>query len=348
MSIVARVADVLAARVVRTFPATHVALPTMRAAGVARAAPTRATRAAQVDGPAPAVRPVRVAAVAAVAILLAGCATSGGSGGTADGPGGATTGATPGSTATGTTAPRSDATTQQPDGPPGAVPRRGEVREIPAAGSLPQVVSSIPTTRKVVFLTIDDGWEQDPGFVQQVRDQRIPITAFAMRDAVEAKGTPDPAGGPGQFVGAGKWGYFRSLRDAQVPVENHTLTHPNLRLLGYDAQRREICGASTIIRKELGTRPTLFRPPFGNYNTDTLRAVKNCGLKTLLLWTATVQPGGKIAYQVPDKKLRPGDILLIHFRPNLARDFRILVNKIKRRGYELGNLQAYLDAATNR
>ncbi|MEU6779834.1 polysaccharide deacetylase family protein [Nonomuraea angiospora] len=229
-------------------------------------------------------------------------------------------------------------------GPPGEQPRTGEVRPVGRAGDLPPVISSIPTKRKVVFLTIDDGWEQDPGFVQQVRDQHIPITAFAMRDAVEAKGTPDPAGGPGKYVGAGKWGYFRQLRNANVAIENHTLTHPNLRLLSQDAQRREICGSSQVIRKELGNRPTLFRPPFGNYNTDTLRAAKSCGIEAVLLWTATVQPGGKIAYQVPDKRLRPGDILLLHFRPNLAGDFRILVNKIKRRGFELGNLQAYLAA----
>ncbi|MET9242091.1 polysaccharide deacetylase family protein [Nonomuraea sp. NPDC003709] len=229
-------------------------------------------------------------------------------------------------------------------GPPGEQPRTGEVRPVEHAGDLPPVISSIPTRRKVVFLTIDDGWEQDPGFVKQVRDQRISITAFAMRDAVEAKGTPDPAGGPGKYVGAGKWGYFRQLRNADVAIENHTLTHPNLRLLSQDAQRREICGSSQVIRKELGARPTLFRPPFGNYNTDTLRAAKSCGIEAVLLWTATVQPGGKIAYQVPDKRLRPGDILLLHFRPNLAGDFRILVNKIKRRGFELGNLQAYLAA----
>ncbi|MGW0806465.1 polysaccharide deacetylase family protein [Nonomuraea sp. NPDC002799] len=235
--------------------------------------------------------------------------------------------------------------TPRPQGPPGAVPRKGEVRPIRHDGDLPPVISSIPTKRKVVFLTIDDGWEQDPGFVRQIRDQRIPVTAFAMRDAVEAKGTPDAAGGVNRYVGSGKWGYFRELREAGVPVENHTLTHPNLRLLGHDAQRREICGSSKVIGKQLGTAPTLFRPPFGNYNTDTLKAAKSCGLTTVLLWTATVQPGGKIAYQVPDKRLRPGDILLLHFRPNLARDFRVLVAKIKRRGYELGNLQAYLDAA---
>jgi peptidoglycan/xylan/chitin deacetylase (PgdA/CDA1 family) len=216
-----------------------------------------------------------------------------------------------------------------------------------ASGGLPPVISSIPTDRKVVFLTIDDGWEQDPGFVRQIRDQRIPITAFAMRDAVEARGVPDPAGGQGSYTGAGKWGYFRLLRDVGVPIENHTLTHPDLRLLGRAAQRREICGASKVIAARTGARPTLFRPPFGSYNTDTLRAAKSCGLTSVLLWTASVQPGGKIAYQAPDQKLHPGDILLLHFRPGLDRDFRVLVKKIKRRGFELGNLQAYLEAATS-
>jgi peptidoglycan/xylan/chitin deacetylase (PgdA/CDA1 family) len=234
-----------------------------------------------------------------------------------------------------------------PKGPPGALPRPGEVKRIPRSDDgLPPVISSIPTRRKVVFLTIDDGWEQDPGFVAQVRNQRIPIAAFVMRDAVEARGTVDPTAQGGRFLGAGKWGYVRDLRDAGATIENHTLTHPNLPTLGYEQQKAEICGSSKLIRKHLGTRPTLFRPPFGSLNGLTRKAAKACGIDALLLWTATVQPGGKIAYQVPDKKLRPGDVLLLHFRPNLSRDFRILVNKIKRRGFELGNLDAYLKAAT--
>ncbi|WP_343947918.1 polysaccharide deacetylase family protein [Nonomuraea longicatena] len=247
----------------------------------------------------------------------------------------------PGDTTSGAAKPAPGASATSP---PGVRPRPGEVGRIRATPGAPRVISSIPTRRKVVFLTIDDGWEQDPGFVEQVRAERIPIVAFAMRDAVEAKGAPDPAGGPGRYVGTGKWGYFRSLRDAGVPIENHTLTHPDLRTLGRDAQRREICGASALIARRTGERPTLFRPPFGAYNADTLAAARSCGITDVLLWTATVQPGGKIAYQVPDKRLRPGDILLLHFRPNLARDFRILVDKIKRRGYELGDLPAYLRA----
>lgn len=219
----------------------------------------------------------------------------------------------------------------------GVIPRPGD--------GLPPVISSIPTRRKVVFLTIDDGWEQDPGFVAQVRDQRIPVAAFVTRDAVEARGAADPTAQGSRFLGAGKWGYVRDLRDAGATIENHTLTHPNLPALGYEGQKAEICGTSTLIRRHTGTAPTLFRPPFGNHNTATRRAAKACGIDALLLWTATVQPGGKIAYQVPDKRLRPGDVLLLHFRPNLARDFKILIAKIKRRGFELGNLDAYLKAA---
>ncbi len=241
----------------------------------------------------------------------------------------------------------SPATSGSPPGPPGVLPGPGEVGRIarPSDG-LPPVISSIPTRRKVVFLTIDDGWEQDPGFLAQVRDRRIPITAFVTRDAVEARGAADPTAQGGRFLGAGKWNYVRALRDAGVKIENHTLTHPNMPTLGYEAQRAEICGSSTVIRRQVGSPPTLFRPPFGNQNSLTRRAAKSCGIDALLLWTATVQPGGKIAYQVPDKKLRPGDVLLLHFRPNLSRDFRILVNKIRRRGFELGNLDAYLRAAT--
>ncbi|WP_431902678.1 polysaccharide deacetylase family protein [Nonomuraea sp. bgisy101] len=278
-------------------------------------------------------RLMRVSAGIVAAALVSGCAAGGTS---------------PASSAAPASSPPVPVKPQQKAGPPGVLPRPGEVKAITPAGSVLPVISSIPTTRKVVFLTIDDGWEQDPGFVRQVREQRIPITAFVMRDAVEALGAPDPAGGVGKYVGRGKWSYFRQLRDAGVPIENHTLTHPDLRTLGYDAQKAEICGSSKLIREHIGTRPTLFRPPFGNYGAGTLRAAKACGVEALLLWTATVQPGGKIAYQVPDKRLRPGDILLLHFRPNLARDFRILVDKIRRRGYELGNLDAYLKAALRR
>ncbi|RJL31469.1 polysaccharide deacetylase family protein [Bailinhaonella thermotolerans] len=225
-----------------------------------------------------------------------------------------------------------------------ALPRPGEVSRIPVE-SLPPVIDHIPTKRKVVFLTIDDGWEQDPGFVEEVRRGGVPVTAFVTRDSVEGQGRADAAAGGGRYTAAEGWPYFTRLRDAGVPIENHTLTHPNLRLLGPAAQKAEICGMSKRIEQRTGRRPWLFRPPFGNHNTATRVAAKECGIGALIMWTATVQKDAKIAYQVPDKKLRPGDIILMHFRPGLATDFKRLIRKIHRRGYEFGDLPAYLAAA---
>ncbi|MFC4590368.1 polysaccharide deacetylase family protein [Sphaerisporangium corydalis] len=252
----------------------------------------------------------------------------------------ATTGATPGVSPR----PVPSAGVASPATPQAALPRPGEVRRLRGQGDGPPVVTAVPTRRKVVFLTIDDGWEQDPGFVELVRERRVPITVFAMRDAVEARGVPDASAAGGHYVGAGKWAYFRELRDLGVPIEDHTLTHPDLWRLGYAGQKAEICGSAKVIARETGRRPTLFRPPFGSYGAMTVRAAKACGQSAVVLWTASVQPGGKISYQTPDKRLHPGDILLMHFRAHLARDFRILLDKIERRGFELGDLSAYLQA----
>ncbi|WP_410094083.1 polysaccharide deacetylase family protein, partial [Streptomyces sp. MS191] len=49
--------------------------------------------------------------------------------------------------------------------------------------------------------------------------------------------------------------YFAPLAALGNGVANHTLTHPNLRTLGREAQRREICGQQAKLAKEYGTTP---------------------------------------------------------------------------------------------
>ncbi|WP_062345652.1 polysaccharide deacetylase family protein [Herbidospora yilanensis] len=233
--------------------------------------------------------------------------------------------------------PAAPSSSPSPSPTPSGLPRPGEVRRMKRDGF--PVISSVPTERNVVFLTIDDGWEQDPGFARIVRERGIPITVFPTRDAVEARGGQE-AGQGWTYVGAGGWPYFKDLG---VAIENHTLTHPDLRTLGLEAQKAEICGAAKTIRRHVGRAPELFRPPFGSWNTTTLTAAEECGMRAMVLWTASVQTNARIAYQTPDKRLHPGDILLLHFRPPLAKDFTRLVRKVERRGFSFGDLGAYLD-----
>jgi len=66
-----------------------------------------------------------------------------------------------------TTAPTTTSTTAV--GLPTPAPR-----DVPA-GPLPDVLTRVPTTDPVVFLTIDDGAVRDPEVVAQIRQARVPV-----------------------------------------------------------------------------------------------------------------------------------------------------------------------------
>ncbi|QNP68813.1 polysaccharide deacetylase family protein [Streptomyces roseirectus] len=213
----------------------------------------------------------------------------------------------------------------QPPAPPAKKPVR-----LGAGGRIP-VISEIPTKDKVVFLTYDDGTEQDPQFITMMRELKIPITMFLTDAAIRSD-----------------YGYFTKLQALGNPVENHTLTHPNLPTLGADAQKREICGQQTKLTEHYGTAPRLFRPPYGNWNEATRAAAASCGLQAIVLWRESMQIKN-MQYQLPGKKLRPGDIILAHFRgPSELKGRTItqmtvnMLRHIEEQGFTVARLEDYL------
>lgn len=195
---------------------------------------------------------------------------------------------------------------------------------------LPPVFTTIPTKDKVVFLTIDDGAEKDPRFLKMMSELRIPYTAFL----TDAEVRP-------------KYGYFKKMQARGVTLNNHTLHHPFLPGLSYARQKHEICGMQDVIEKKYGKRPTLFRPPFGDYNQDTLRAAKACGIAYAPIWNAEAFVD-RMDYREWDRSIHPGDILLTHFRgrkdwkgtmPDMIRN---LMKYLTDRGYAVARLEDYL------
>ncbi|MER6122326.1 polysaccharide deacetylase family protein [Streptomyces sp. NPDC001795] len=195
---------------------------------------------------------------------------------------------------------------------------------------LPPVFTTIPTTNKVVFLTIDDGAEKDPAFLRMMSDLKIPYTAFLSNYLVKDD-----------------YGYFRKMRDLGVTLNNHTLRHRYMPGLSYEEQRQEICGMQDVMERQFGGRPTVFRPPYGNYNRDTLRAAKSCGIKYAPIWDEEVYVD-HWEYREDDRRLHPGDIVLTHFRgrsdwngtmPDTMRRF---LKKVTDEGYAVARLEDYL------
>ncbi|MGW2746792.1 polysaccharide deacetylase family protein [Streptomyces sp. NPDC001450] len=214
---------------------------------------------------------------------------------------------------------------------PLTAPPRHPVRPLTAHGagaSPPRVMDHVATTDKVVFLTYDDGAERDPRFVDMVRDLGLPVSFFLTDSVV----------GPG-------YGHFARLRAVGADIENHTLDHPAMPGLPYAGQRAEICGQQDKLKSRFGIRPRLFRPPYGTYDTTTLRAAADCGISTIVLWRAAMTSDG-IAFTRGEHHLRPGDIVLVGpdeaTGPTLRERTARLLRRVQSRGLTVGRLEDYL------
>ncbi|WP_443049402.1 polysaccharide deacetylase family protein [Streptomyces sp. HD] len=236
-----------------------------------------------------------------------------------------TVGPTPG-TRPGTTQPyRRWGLTAPLPAPPSPPARR---RPLPARGPLP-VVDRVPTRDKVVFLTYDDGAEKDPRFVDMVRELRLPVSMFLTDSVV----------GPG-------YGHFARLRSVGASIQNHTLDHAALPGLPYAGQRAEICGQQSKLRARFGIRPQFFRPPYGTYDTTTLRAAADCGVTAVVLWRAAMEGDGGLTYAKGPGRLRAGDIVSVPSGEPTGLSLRERTTRLLRetqaRGLAVGRLEDYL------
>ncbi|MFJ5141130.1 polysaccharide deacetylase family protein [Streptomyces sp. NPDC088707] len=218
--------------------------------------------------------------------------------------------------------------------PPAVKPRITTRKGFETDGEdLPPVFTTVPTKQKIVFLTIDDGSEKDPELLRMMKELKIPYSAFLS-----------------DYVVKDDYGYFARMQKSQeagVSLHNHTLNHRYLPGLSYKQQKREICGMQDVIEKRFGTRPPLFRPPYGNYNEDTLRAARTCGVKAVPLWAAEAFPD-HMEWREWDRDLHPGDIVLTHFRGkddwkgSMADMVRRVMNVITAKGYAVAKLEDYV------
>ncbi|MCG6496526.1 polysaccharide deacetylase family protein [Kitasatospora sp. A2-31] len=293
----------------------------------------------------------RAGTYAAGALVLLAAATGCGSGG-ATGSGTAGGAASAAAPSAGTTAGRP---TPAPAGTtPGAAPAAGDaaawakwnLKPLPPAPAAPAdkpvklqktgpvpVFSDVKTTDKVVFITIDDGAEKDPKFVEMLTDLKVPVSMFLTRDIVKDD-----------------YGYFKPLQALGNHIHNHTVDHAIMSKVAPEKQKSEICDAQSALTQQYGTAPLLFRPPYGDgANTPALNtAVQQCGPRAVVLWRESMQIHD-MQYQAADKKLRPGDIVLAHFRgpkdlkgETMTQMFGEMLARIQEQGFAVARLEDYI------
>ncbi|MFD4555538.1 hypothetical protein ACFWP5_14660 [Streptomyces sp. NPDC058469] len=125
------------------------------------------------------------------------------------------------------------------------------------------------------------------------------------------------------------------VRELRLPVTMFRTApeHGHFTGLPYAAQRTEICGHRPRPRSRL------LRPPYGTYDTTTLRAAADCGVSALVLWRASTTTG-PLTYAHGDHHLAPGDIVRVG--PTPADSTARLLRGIQGRGLTVGRLEDYL------
>jgi peptidoglycan/xylan/chitin deacetylase (PgdA/CDA1 family) len=207
------------------------------------------------------------------------------------------------------------------------------IKPITLSASDPTVFSNVPMTDKVVFITIDDGLDKDPRFIQMVKDFQIPLTIDLAN----------------LFI-SDDYGYFEKLKETgYVSIQNHTVDHPlDMPALSASQQLYEIAGQQEILHKQYGVTPYIFRPPGGNYDETTIASAGEAGLKGVMLWKEAMEITD-MEYQTAAHRLNPGDIILAHFRGPAQLDGESMVHMmiwlyrhIQDQGFTVADITKYV------
>ena len=159
----------------------------------------------------------------------------------------------------------------------------------------------VETEKKQIALSFDAAWGNDD------TEELIKILA-----EYDAKAT---------FFVVGAWvdkypESVKQLHEAGHKIMNHSNTHPNMPSLS-DAQKKdELISCNKKIAAITGKTPTLFRPPYGDYDNATIEATESLGMHTIqwdvdsLDWkeNATAE---SICKRVTSK-VKNGSIVLFH------------------------------------
>lgn len=168
-----------------------------------------------------------------------------------------------------------------------------------------QVITSGPPSCPGVALTFDlcpvqKGSGYDQALIDYLIEQKIPATFFM----------------------SGKW---MTKHDEQVKallqipffeVGTHGQVHAHLPLHTADEQKQEILGPVRLFKTKYRHDATLFRPPYGEFNDDTVNVARALGLRFILWNVVSGDPDPTLtAIQIENRMkqlVRKGSVIVMH------------------------------------
>ena len=142
-------------------------------------------------------------------------------------------------------------------------------------------------SRRLIALTFDDGYMDFYENARPVlRKYGYPATVFLVPGLAGQVNAWDS-----ERLGTRKklldWKKVKELAEGGVTFGAHTMTHPHLPGIAVPQMRDEILGSKRVIEEKTGRPVEFFCYPYGDYNGDALREVREAGF----LGAVTVKRG---------------------------------------------------------
>lgn len=206
----------------------------------------------------------------------------------------------------------------------------------------PEVVFHGRRDQKRIALTFDacstrDVSKYDERITQKLIAAHVPATIFLGGSwAVEEKAIVKQLGANPLFE-----------------LGNHSYTHPHMAAIADEVRiRRELQRTQAEIHRLTGATPTLFRPPYGEYNARLVSIAAELGLTTVEYDLASGDPDlhstkERLIHWVLEKA-EPGSIVVMHInhrRFHTAEALPAIIAGLRSRGFELVTVGELIKAA---
>lgn len=195
------------------------------------------------------------------------------------------------------------------------------------------------TTRKELFLTFDNGYEN--GYTGKILDvlkqKQVPAAFFVT----------------GHYVKDQPELLKRMTAEGHI-IGNHSWSHPDMTQLSEESIKSELDKVKAQVSATTGKQEMKYlRPPRGIFNERVLEASKRFGYTSVFWsiaykdWDVNAQRGADFALQQVTKQLHPGAILLLH---SVSRDnaeaLGGIIDEARRQGYEFKSLDEIGNSGT--
>lgn len=187
---------------------------------------------------------------------------------------------------------------------------------------------------KVLYLTFDEGHEN--GYTDKIldvlKDNGVQGIFFITGDYLERQ--PE---------------LVRRMVEEGHEVGNHTLKHPSLATVSNERVETEILELDRRFFDKFNKHMRMMRPPMGEYNDSCLKISSQLNNTCVMWsfayedWNLNKQKGTEFAFDMVNKNLHNGAIILLHaVSKDNAEALDKIIKEAKKQGYSFGNADLML------